>query len=229
VAAKGSTHGGFRRALDHGSTLAALSAAAELHHVGLVDALDLLLLLARMVRRKSLILLALLVASWAGNSLSAAAGVPVRDFEQTGIAFQYPAHWFTTTKPLSTGVEPIYRFAVANFPVRRTPLDSGPCLAGIAKQRPADGVLAFIREARGADLRLDRFPARPTKIALPKRWDNAGCLGAGSRQYSFRDSGLECPRFDGQLSAGLSGPAERLSGHAKEAEVPKAVSAGVSA
>jgi hypothetical protein len=40
---------------------------------------------------------------------------------------------------------------------------------------------------------------------------------------------VECPRFRGQLSAGLSGPAERLSGHAKEAEVPKAVPAGVSA
>jgi transposase len=31
---------------------------------------------------------------------------------------------------------------------------------------------------------------------------------------------MECPRFGGQLSAGLSGPAERLSGHATEAEVP---------
>jgi hypothetical protein len=36
---------------------------------------------------------------------------------------------------------------------------------------------------------------------------------------------VECPRFRGQLSAGLSGPAERLSCHAKEAEVPEAVSA----
>jgi transposase len=36
---------------------------------------------------------------------------------------------------------------------------------------------------------------------------------------------VECPRFGGQLSAGLSGPAERLSGHATEAEVPEAVSA----
>jgi hypothetical protein len=40
---------------------------------------------------------------------------------------------------------------------------------------------------------------------------------------------VDRPRFRGQLSAGLSVPAERLSGHAKEAEVPKAVSAGVSA
>ena len=39
---------------------------------------------------------------------------------------------------------------------------------------------------------------------------------------------VECPRFGGQLSAGLSGPAERLSGHAKEAEVSEAVPAGVS-
>jgi hypothetical protein len=37
-------------------------------------------------------------------------------------------------------------------------------------------------------------------------------------------AGVECPRFRGQLSGGLSGPAERLSGHAKEAEVPEAVS-----
>jgi transposase len=36
---------------------------------------------------------------------------------------------------------------------------------------------------------------------------------------------VECPRFGGQLSAGLSGPAERLSGHATEAEVPQALSA----
>jgi hypothetical protein len=36
---------------------------------------------------------------------------------------------------------------------------------------------------------------------------------------------LECPRFGGQLSAGLSGLAERLFGHAKEAEVPEAVPA----
>ena len=39
---------------------------------------------------------------------------------------------------------------------------------------------------------------------------------------------VERPRFGGQLSAGLSGPAERLSGHAKEAEVSEAVPAGVS-
>jgi len=40
---------------------------------------------------------------------------------------------------------------------------------------------------------------------------------------------VECARFRGQLSAGLSGPAERLSGHAKETEVQKALPAGVSA
>jgi hypothetical protein len=40
---------------------------------------------------------------------------------------------------------------------------------------------------------------------------------------------VECPRVGGRLSAGLSGPAERLSGHAEEAEVSEAVFAGVSA
>jgi hypothetical protein len=46
--------------------------------------------------------------------------------------------------------------------------------------------------------------------------------------YDFPSGHMECPRFGGQLSAGLSGLAERLSGHAKEAEVPEAVPAGVS-
>jgi hypothetical protein len=47
-------------------------------------------------------------------------------------------------------------------------------------------------------------------------------------QYLHLAIDVECPRFGGQVSAGLSGPAERLSGHAKEAEVPKALPAGVS-
>jgi hypothetical protein len=47
-------------------------------------------------------------------------------------------------------------------------------------------------------------------------------------QYLHVAIDVECPRFGGQLSAGLSGPAERLSGYATEAEVPEAVSAGVS-
>jgi hypothetical protein len=47
VTSQGSAYGRFRNALDRGNTLAALSAAAELEHVGLVDALELLLLIAR--------------------------------------------------------------------------------------------------------------------------------------------------------------------------------------
>jgi hypothetical protein len=53
--------------------------------------------------------------------------------------------------------------------------------------------------------------------------DSDGQLPSSIRQIDR--SSLECPRFGGQLSAGLSGPAERLFGHAKEAEVPEAVPA----
>ena len=63
-------------------------------------------------------------------------------------------------------------------------------------------------------------------LAARKLVDFAGPHGW---EYSATNLGLECPRFGGQLSAGLSGPAERLSGHAKETEVPKAVPARVSA
>jgi hypothetical protein len=47
VTSQGSPYSRFRRALDHGNTLQALSAAAELKHVALSDALEIVLLLAR--------------------------------------------------------------------------------------------------------------------------------------------------------------------------------------
>ena len=46
MTSQGSAYGRFRRALDRGNTLAAMSAAAELDHVGLGDALELVRLLA---------------------------------------------------------------------------------------------------------------------------------------------------------------------------------------
>jgi hypothetical protein len=45
VTSQGSAYGRFRRALDGGNATIALAAAAELSHVGLADALELLLLL----------------------------------------------------------------------------------------------------------------------------------------------------------------------------------------
>src|SRR5437763_2323946 len=65
-------------------------------------------------------------------------------FSSGGISFAYPSSWHVTTRPLSNGVEPIYRFAVANFKFHRTRRDVGPCLEGIARQRTAGGVLAFM-------------------------------------------------------------------------------------
>jgi hypothetical protein len=47
VPSQGSPYGRFRRALDRGNTLDALSAASELKAVALSDALELVLLLAR--------------------------------------------------------------------------------------------------------------------------------------------------------------------------------------
>jgi hypothetical protein len=46
MTSQGSAYARFRRALDRGNVTEALSAAAELEHVGLVDALELVLLLA---------------------------------------------------------------------------------------------------------------------------------------------------------------------------------------
>lgn len=128
--------------------------------------------------------LAVVLASAVGASAEA-----FDRFEHAGITFTYPSGWRVTTKPLSNGLEPVYRFALSSFPVHRTAHDIGPCLAGIAAQRRPDGVLAFVREARGADRRRGRFPRRPRVFPLPTQRDNAGCLGEGSLSLSFRESG----------------------------------------
>src|SRR6266576_2890993 len=115
------------------------------------------------------------------GSVSGASG-SLRLFSNRGISFAYPPAWHATTKPLSNATEPIYRFAVGNFRFHRTRRDIGPCLSGIAKQRPRNGVLAFMREALGADRRrsLPRTPSRPKHISLPRRSDQAWCLGNGT-------------------------------------------------
>jgi hypothetical protein len=114
-----------------------------------------------------------------------------RMFSSHGISFAYPSAWRATTKPLSNATEPVYRFAVGNFRFHRTPRDIGPCLSGIAKQRPRNGVLAFMRESLGADRRrsLPRTPARPKDISLPRRSEQAWCLGRGTGEIAFHESG----------------------------------------
>jgi len=121
-------------------------------------------------------------SAWAG-----AAGTS--RFSNRGISFAYPSSWYVTTRPLSNGVEPIYRFAVGNFRFHRTPRDVGPCLEGIARQRTAGGVLAFMREATGADARRSRVAPRPAAFRLPTPSDRAACLGPGSSQVAFRQGG----------------------------------------
>ena len=130
--------------------------------------------------------LGLLLAGSAGG-----AGDSLRTFSGHGISFRYPSTWHATTKPLSNATEPVYRFAVGNFRFHRTPRDIGPCLIGIARQRPRNGVLAFMREATGADRRrsLPRTPARPKDISLPRASDQAWCLGRGTREIVFHEAG----------------------------------------
>jgi hypothetical protein len=107
-------------------------------------------------------------------------------FSSHGISFAYPAAWHATSRPLSNGAEPVYRFAVGNFRFHRTSRDLGPCLQGIAKQRPKSGVLAFMREALGADARRARSTARPKDILLPRRSDQARVESSISGSASHR-------------------------------------------
>jgi hypothetical protein len=124
------------------------------------------------------------------GSTAALATCRTETFTTRGITFRHPSWWHVTTKPLSNGSSPDYRFAVTTWPVRRTPRDQGPCLAGVRKQRPADGVLAFIREEVGAARKrsLRRVSPRPERFRLPTRTDgDFGCLGRGSLAYVFKE------------------------------------------
>jgi hypothetical protein len=74
--------------------------------------------------------------------------------------------------------------------VRRTARDQGPCLAGIARQRPPSGALAFIREEIGGARQrsLPRVSPRPERFRLPTRADgDYGCLGRGSLLHIFKE------------------------------------------
>ena len=120
---------------------------------------------------------------------ASAEGSALKRFDRNGIAFTYPNNWVVTTKALSNGVNPTYRFAVSTVPVHRTPKDLGPCLAGIAEQLPRTGVLAYLREAQGADrtASLPNMQPRPRSFRLPTRADNSlPCFGGGGRWVPFR-------------------------------------------
>jgi hypothetical protein len=113
-------------------------------------------------------------------------------FDRHGIAFEYPSRWFVTTRPLSNGANPIYRFTVSTSPVRRTSADEGPCLPGVARQLRRTAVLAYLREALGADraLSLPRLPRRPRSFRLPTSADRSLCgFDRGSRWVPFKEAG----------------------------------------
>lgn len=142
-----------------------------------------------LVRRRGLLALAFALAAIVSTSAS---GAPAERFDRNGIVFQYPDSWFVTTKPLSNGVNPTYRFTASTHPVRRTPRDSGPCLPGIGEQLPRTAVLAYLREAVGADRRfsLPRMTTRPKHFRLPTRSDTSLCgFGPGGRWVPFKSGG----------------------------------------
>ena len=137
-------------------------------------------------------LAALVCLLWAAVALAAPTD-ELKRFRQFGITFTYPSHWFLTAQPISHAGNPVYRFTVASRSVRRTRADTGPCLPGIARQLRPDSVLAFLREALGADRRrsLPRMARRPKSFALPTKADRSLCgfPNGGSRWIPFRDAG----------------------------------------
>jgi hypothetical protein len=116
-----------------------------------------------------------------------------RRFDRNGIRLAYPRTWSLTVEPLSPVGNPVYRFAVSSVPVQQTAADEGPCLPGIARQLPPDAVVAYVREALGADRArsLPRLPSRPASFPLPRGRGGGLCgfeRGAGA-WLPFKDAG----------------------------------------
>jgi hypothetical protein len=125
--------------------------------------------------------------------LPSTASTTLKRFHRNGISFGYPSKWFVTTHPLSNAGNPVYRFAVSTVPVRRTASDIGPCTPGVAKQLPPTSVLAYLREALGADRTrsLPRMPRRPHTFGLPSARDRQLCgfRKGGTGWILFKDAG----------------------------------------
>jgi hypothetical protein len=132
------------------------------------------------------------VAARAGTTVSSDEDLESKGrFDANGIGFDYPSRWFVTVRPLSPATNPAYRFAVSSAPVRRTAADEGPCLPGVARQLPPDAVLAYLREALGADRTraLPRMPQRPARFPLPPPTGGGLCgfEQGGGRWYPFKN------------------------------------------
>jgi hypothetical protein len=127
----------------------------------------------------------------AASAASAAVDGPsLRHFDRRGIAFEYPRAWFVTTEPLSNATDPKYLVTVSSHSVRRTPRDEGPCLPGVARQLPDDGVLAYLREAfYDRAISIARMHGRPRSFRLPNRSDNALCGFPSGRWVPFKAGG----------------------------------------
>jgi hypothetical protein len=91
---------------------------------------------------------------------------------------------------MSSGVEPVFRLTMSDRPLHRTARDSGPCYAGIARQIQPSGVVAIVREARGADFKPARFHLRSRRFALPPRkpGEDNSCLGDHATLVIFQQA-----------------------------------------
>ena len=135
---------------------------------------------------------ALAIAAFAAVLVGSTDAACQKRFAANGIAFEYPSSWFVTTAPLSNGTNPAYRFTVGTDAVRRTPRDLGPCLPGIAAQLPPTAVLAYVREALGADraASLPGMRRRPRHFRLPNPGERGLCgFGSRARWVPFESGG----------------------------------------
>ena len=129
----------------------------------------------------------LLVASRSLSGSATAGG----GFAVHGISVAVPSGWWATGGRMSNVLQPAFRVTLSDRALRRTPRDSGPCYAGIARQIQPGGVVAILSEALGADFKPARFRPRPGHFVLPPRkpGEDNSCLGDHATLVTFRESG----------------------------------------
>jgi hypothetical protein len=134
--------------------------------------------------RLAALLLLVMAAGLAATPIAAAE----RRVAADGLSMRIPAAWHATGAPLTNVIEPVYRLAIANRPIRRQPGDDGPCLGGLARSLGPRGVLLFVIEYREGIV-PSRFEPRPRELPLPRATDNAWCMPPRAASFTFGERG----------------------------------------
>ena len=148
--------------------------------------------------RRGWLALVALVAAGCG-ALSAASTGPGHSARGDGIRYDdasrglhlvHPSAWRVYSQKLTDAISGRDQIALGTFPLHQKAPDPNCAPATALRSRPPDGGLIYMYETEGLNrTQLERIPARPARLALPRSsYQPYECMGLSWR-VDFRDGG----------------------------------------